>query len=292
MTDDLVLVTGATGNVGAHVVPHLLEHGLRVRTGDRAPGRRADAAPGVESVALDLTDPATFAPALADVDRVFLLRPPAIARVGPTVNAFVDAAVAAGVTYVAFLSVAGAASNPVVPHHRIESHLEASPLAWTMLRPGFFAQNLASAYLADIRDDDRIHVPAGDGEVAFVDTRDLGELAALVLADPAPHVGRGYTLTGPRAVTFAEVASSLSQALARPIRYEPATVVGYLRHLARAGLGVPQRLVQTVLHVGLRRGDAAEVDPTLARLLGRPARGIDDYLADHTELFAHRPSDD
>jgi uncharacterized protein YbjT (DUF2867 family) len=204
----------------------------------------------------------------------------------PTINAFIDAAVEAGVGHVVFSSVAGADTNRIVPHHRIETHLAASRLGWTVLRPGFFAQNLGTSYRTDIRDHDRIHVPAGDGEVAFVDTRDVGELAAIVLADPTPHAGRGYTLTGPRAVTFGEVAALLTDALGRPIRYEPATIGGYLRHLGSRDLPVAQQVVQTVLHVGLRRDAAAPVDPTLGRLLGRSARDIADHVADHLVLWA------
>jgi uncharacterized protein YbjT (DUF2867 family) len=285
VTDPLVMVTGASGNVGASVVEHLLARGLRVRTGELDPARAGRRAPDAEAVRLDLTDPTTFTPALTGVDRVFLIRPPAIARVGPTVNAFVDAAVATGVTHVVFSSVAGADTTRIVPHHRIETHLSSSGIGWTVLRPGFFAQNLATAYRADIRDHDRLYVPAADGRVAFVDTRDLGELAAMILADPVPHAGRGYTLTGPHAVTFAEVAALLSDALGRPIRYQPASVIGYLRHLGDLGLPVPQRLVQTVLHTGLRRGDAEQVDPTLEQLLGRPAGGLADFVADHRHLW-------
>jgi uncharacterized protein YbjT (DUF2867 family) len=160
-----------------------------------------------------------------------------------------------------------------------------------MLRPGFFAQNLATAYRTDIRDHDRIHLPAGQGRVAFIDNRDLGELAGRILAAPGPHAGRGYTLTGPRAVTFDEVAALLTDALDRPIRYEPASILGYVRHLGAEGLPLPQRLVQTVLHAGLRRGDAEEVDPTLADLLGRPPRGIADYIADHVHLWVRDARD-
>ncbi len=284
MTGPTVLVTGASGNVGRSVVAGLLDRGMDVRTADHEPSRPAvDGVPG--SVHLDLTDPATFAPALDGIDRVFLVRPPAIARVSGTINPFIDAAAAAGVGHVVFSSVAGAEDNRIVPHHRIETHLIASGLAWTMLRPGFFAQNLATAYRTDIVDHDRIYLPAGAGQVAFIDTRDLGELAAMVLTDPGPHAGRGYTLTGPGAVTFTEVAELLSGVLGRPIRYEPASILAYVRHLGRTGLPLPQRLVQTVLHTGLRRGDAAGVDPTLAQLLGRETRDIADYIADHRELF-------
>lgn len=280
------LVTGATGNVGTSVVTQLLARGVRVRVGVRDPAAWPAAGAAVERVALDLTEPGTFPSALEGVDRVFLVRPPAIARVGPTINVFIDAAVTAGVVSVVYSSVAGADTNRLVPHHRIETHLATTDLSWTVLRPGFFAQNLATAYRADIREHDRIVVPAGAGRVAFVDTRDLGELAADILADPTPHAGRGYTLTGPRAVTFDEVAALLSEVLARPITYRPATIVGYLGHLEGLGLPLGQRLIQTVLHLGLRRGHAADVDPTLERLLGRAPRDIADYIRDHRQLFS------
>ncbi len=283
MTASPILVTGAGGNVGSAVLEHLVDGGLPVRAADIDPSRLPD---GPEPVRLDLTDPATFAPALRGVHRVFLIRPPAIARVKPTLNVFLDAAVEAGVQHVVFSSVAGAEGNRIIPHHRVEQHLMASGLDWTMLRPGFFAQNLATAYRTDLRDHDRIHVPAGDGRVAFLDTRDLGEVAAVILADPTGHEGKGYTLTGPHAVTFDEVAQLLSAELDRPIRYDRASILGYLRHLGRQGLPVPQRLVQTILHAGLRRGDAEDVDPTIERRLGRPARDLADYIVDHSELWA------
>lgn len=280
-----MLVVGALGNVGRAVVTSLQDAGVPVRAGDRDPTRVHDRLPGVEAVALDLTDPSTFRPALDGVGGLFLLRPPAIARVGPTLNAFVDVAVRSHIDHVVFASVAGADTNRVVPHHRVEGHLLASGLPWTLLRPGFFAQNLGGAYRADIRDHDRVVVPAGDGRVAFVDVRDLGDVAAQVFSEPARHVGRAHHLTGPAAVTFHEVAAILTDALGRPIRYEPATVTGYLAHLGRQRLSVPQRIVQTILHLGLRRGDAEEVDPTLRQLLGRPPRDLATYVTDHAHLW-------
>lgn len=283
------LVTGACGNLGSVVAAGLQTAGLDIRAGDLDPDRVAARVPGARPVRLDLTNPATFAPALEGVTRVFLVRPPAIARVKGTINRFIDVAAAAEVEHVVFSSVAGAESNRVIPHHRIERHLMASGIGWTMLRPGFFAQNLTTAYARDIREDDRLHVPAGGGKVAFVDTRDVGELAALILQDPTGHHGKGYTLTGPETHTFDQVATLLADELGRQIRYAPAGAVGYVRHLGgQQGTGrlpLPQRLVQTVLHVGLRRGGAAQVDPTLGRLLGRPPRTLATYIRDHRETW-------
>ena len=138
MHADPVLVTGATGNVGVAVVAQLLARGGRVRAGVTRPERRSGEVARVEQVRVDFTDPATFGPALAEARQVFLVRSPAIARVGTTLNAFIDAAAAAGVEHVVFSSVAGAEHRRIVPHHRIETHLARSGLAWTMLRPGFF----------------------------------------------------------------------------------------------------------------------------------------------------------
>lgn len=280
-----VLVVGASGNVGSATARAMIERGIPVRCGVTDPSRRLEAALGAEIVELDLFRPQTFGPAVAGCAGLFLLRPPPVSKVGPTLNALTDAAVSAGVEHVVFSSVAGADANRVVPHHRVETHLREHSPSWTILRPGFFAQNLADAYRSDIVTDDRIFLPAGAGRVAFVDTRDIGDVVAAVFADPDPHRGKGYSLTGPRAVDFDEVAALLSAALGRPIKYEPGSILGYARHLRRQGLPLAQIAVQTVLHTGLRRGDAETVDPTLPHLLGRPARTIEDYVREHATTW-------
>lgn len=106
-----------------------------------------------------------------------------------------------------------------------------------------------------------------------------------MLADPAPHRGLSYTLAGPGAVPWSEVTDALSAALGRPIVYEPASVLGYLRHLSRRGLPRGAILVQTVLHVLLRFGHGATEDPTLERLLVRPGRSVREYVRDHVGLW-------
>lgn len=281
-----VLVTGAGGNVGSAVVDGLLARGVEIRLADRLPEGLSQRFDGVASVRLDFTDPATFDDAVRGCDGLFLIRPPAIARVGPTLNAFVDRAVAAGVGHVVFSSVAGAEGNRIVPHHRVERHVMATGVGWTMLRPGFFAQNLETAYLADVQDDDRLYVPAGDGLVAFVDTVDVGAVAAAALADPATHVGAAHHLTGPAAISFHDLAVLLTDIIGRPIRYEPATVLGYAAHLRRRGLVPAQVAVQTLLHVGLRGGDAEDVTTDVADVLGRPATPIESYVARRADRFS------
>lgn len=279
-----VLVTGATGNVGGAVVRHLLARGHAPRAAVR--DLSAKTAPGVDPVVLDFHRPETFGPALAGASGLFLLRPPAIARVRRTLCALVDAAAAAGVGHVVFLSVTGAEQNRLVPHHAVEQHLLKGPVPWTILRPGFFAQNLGDAYRADLRERDELYLPAGRGRVAWVDTRDLGELAAELLLDPAAHRGRAYTLTGGETRDFAEVAALLSERLGRPIHYTAASALGYLRRQRARGMPWAQALVLMVLHLGLRRGQAERVDPTLGALLGRPPRTIADYIADHAALWS------
>jgi uncharacterized protein YbjT (DUF2867 family) len=279
----MILVTGASGNVGSAVVATLSQKGVPVRVATRRP-RSDDARPGhVEPVALDFLDPSTFA---RGCDAVFLLRPPVVANTKNTLVPFLDAARAEGVRQVVFLSVAGAGDNRMVPHHAVERHLKLGPDAWTILRPGFFAQNLCDAYRRDIVEDDRLFVPAGDGLVTFVDVRDVAEVAVNALLGPATHHGRTYTLTGPDPVTFHQAAELLTAALGRPIRYEPAGMLAYAGHLKRRGMPMGQVVVLTLLHVGLRFGQAATVDPTLARLLDHQPRTLDQYIHDHQVLWA------
>lgn len=281
-----VLVTGATGNVGREVVRVLKARGIPLVAAASDPARaRASLGADVSTVALDLRRPSTYAAALRGMRGLFLLRPPAIANTRETLNVFIDRAIEAGVEHVAFLSVDGADRQPWVPHHAVEKHLGQRRVSATILRPGFFAQNLGDAYLRDIRERGEIYVPAGQGRVAFVDVRDVAELAARSFVEPSLR-GQGWTLTGPAALGFVEVAAILSVALGRPIRYRPASLLGYARRLRGHGLPWAQIAVQTVLHVGLRLGNAARVDPTLERLLGRRSRSVRDYVQDHLATWA------
>lgn len=287
----MILVTGASGNVGSSLVHVLRERGAPFRVGARKAGSVAGGASAAGGeVAFDFQDPATFRPAARGCEAVFVLRPPAISDTSSTLIPFIDAARSVGVRHVVFLSVAGAADNPIVPHHAVEQHLLKGLRGWTILRPGFFAQNLGDAYREDIAREGRILVPAGAGRAAFIDVRDVAEVAANVLVDPAPHDGQSYTLTGPAAVAFTDVAAILSDELGRAIRYDAASVRAYLAHLRGRGMPFAQVLVQTVLHVGLRFGQAETVDPTLPRLLGHDARTLRDYVRDHRALWDVRPA--
>lgn len=279
----MIFVTGASGNVGAAVVEYLCTRQVPIRIGSRKLNSTHSQA-GIEAVSFDFLDANTYRSAVQGCKAVFLLRPPAISDTRKTLNPFVDVARAEGVQQFVFVSVAGAADNPLVPHHAVEQHLK-QKADWTILRPGFFAQNLGDAYREDIVQDDRIFVPAGAGRVAFIDVRDIGEVAANALIDPVSHQEQIYTLTGAEAVTFAEVASILTEELGRTIAYDSASIPGYCLHLLRRSMPPAQILVQTVLHVGLRFEQAEAVDDTLGTLLGRRPRTIRDYIHDYQDLW-------
>ncbi|MBE9012384.1 NAD(P)H-binding protein, partial [Pseudanabaenaceae cyanobacterium LEGE 13415] len=216
----MIFVTGASGNIGRAVVEYLRDRQVPFRIGSRSP----NAAP--EAVTFNFLDPNTFESAVRGCRVMFLLRPPAVSDTKSTLNRLIDVARSQGVQHIVFISVAGAGDNPAVPHHATEQHLQKGGNDWTILRPGFFAQNLGDAYREDILNDDRIFLPAGAGRVAFIDTRDVGEVAARILIDPAEHQGKTYTLTGAEANTFYEVAGMLSEELDRTIAYRPASIPG------------------------------------------------------------------
>jgi uncharacterized protein YbjT (DUF2867 family) len=283
-----ILVTGATGNVGAAVVEALGSSRINVVAAVTDPNKyKTNAASGanVTAVRLDFQEPATFPAALKGIDSIFLMRPPAISKVSTTLNRLITVAAGAGVKHIVFLSVAGAETNKIVPHHRVEVHLAKTRINHTILRPGFFANNLGDAYREDIRTDHRLFVPAGNGRVAFIDARDIAAVVRLIALVPSDHIGCGYTLTGSQTYDFTEVASLLTSQLGRTIVYTPATILGYVRHLHQRGLVVPQILVQTILHVALRKGSAATVDPTLEQLIGRQSLTMNDYIAAHRALW-------
>jgi uncharacterized protein YbjT (DUF2867 family) len=242
-----IVVTGATGTVGRHLVRVLQERGETVRTfGRRVPGFDGG-------------------------ERLFL----ACGNVQEQVDfecAVIDAAAAAGVTRVVKLSGPDAdESSPMLFeqwHGRIERHLADSGLPSVRLRPKTFLTNLL-AFAPAIASTGMVFAPAADARVAFVDPRDVAEVAAVVLTEPG-HDGATYELTGPEAITYERVAAalgagyqSISEEAARPMLPGPVLAI----------------------FAAQRAGAMAGVTDTIERLTGRPPRTVDDFARDFSDAF-------
>ena len=294
-------VVGATGFVGSAVMRALRASGddpislvPRAPDQDRADNSKAKPQSGDGSVdqifrRLDFFDADTFEPALCGLKRLFLMRPPAIGDVERWVFPLLDVSVNEGVERIVFLSVAGAETRAYLPHAKIEARLallaRRTELKVGNLRPGFFAQNLLSAYREDIKHDDRLYVCAASGKVAFVDTEDVGAVGARALVDGSLD-GKAAALTGPAALTFDDVAALLSEALNRQSVYTRASIPGFFGHrVFHRGSGLLEAAVITALHAGLRRGNAETVSPELQEILGRPATPLADVIARHIDAW-------
>jgi uncharacterized protein YbjT (DUF2867 family) len=272
-----ILVTGATGNVGTEVLRLLAQAGEPAVAGIRAP--RAE-----QAVRLDFEDAASFSPALEGVDRVFLVRPPAISNVKQGILPFLRAAADARVRHVVFLSLLGAEKNRFVPHRAIEDFLRESGMEWTFLRASFFMQNLSTTHRADIRDRNEIDVPAGRGTTSFVDARDVAAAAARVITQPG-HARRAYDLTGAEALTYGEVARIFSEVLGRPVTYRNPSIPGFVRRMRRGGHPWPFVLVMAGIYTTARLGLAGRLSDDLPWLLGRAPITMRRFVQDYRECW-------
>lgn len=277
---DIILVTGASGNVGRAVAAALRQAGQPVvaATANALAATAADQ----PTVYLDFGRPETYPAAFAGVRRLFLMRPPAIADVQRYLFPVIDYAAQAGVEQVVFLSVMGV--NPLVPHYRVEQKLKRSGLAYTLLRPSFFMQNLDTTHQAEIRDRAEIAVPAGAGRTSFIDVRDIGAAAARVLTEPG-HVGQAYTLTGSEALTYAQVAAVFSRTLGRIIRYANPSPWAFARARRAQGTSADMVRVMAALYLTVRLGLGARVTPELERLVGRPPITLEQYVRDYADAW-------
>lgn len=281
-----IVVSGATGNVGSHVARGLLAVGARVRVAVPASSRDAarEAFPDAEAVALEFGDASTYAAAFEGARSMFLMRPPQITDVAGTIAPALEDAKARGVEHVAFLSLQGAESNPIVPHRRVEDWLKANGPAWTMLRPSFFMQNLSTTHRRDILDRDEIFVPAGRGETSFIDVRDIAEVAVKTLLEDG-HRNTAYELTGSEALTYREAADILSDVLGREIRYADPSPWAFWSRMRRRGHAAGRVLVMIALYTVCRLGMASRVTDETERLLGRPPRSFREFAADHADVW-------
>ena len=254
-----------------------------VRAADRFPDKvqqRFGAA--VEPVRFDFGEPETFGPAFLGVRRVFLMRPPQISDVQRYMFPALDAAKAAGVESVVFLSLIGIEQNKVVPHYKVEQYVLTSGLSYTFLRCSFFMQNLNTTHRAEIRDRDEIYLPVGKARTSFIDVRDIGAVAALALSRPG-HANKAYDLTGGEALDYYEVAALFSQALKRTIIYKHPSVLAFFVRQLQNKSPVMFALVTTWLYSNTRSGMADRVTGEVERLLGRKPILMRQYITDYKD---------
>jgi len=211
---------------------------------------------------------------------MFLMRPPHIANIKRDMYPALDAAKAAGVRHVVFLSIIGIEQNTVVPHYKVETYLREHGLDYTFLRCSFFMQNLEAAHRDEIHDRNEIYLPTGTAKTSFIDTRDIGAVAAVCLSEPG-HERKAYDLTGSEALDYYEVAALFSTILGRTIVYRnPSPLAFFLRQLSRRQ-PLMYALVTTWLYTNTRNGMAATVTGEVERLLGRPPISMKQYIEDN-----------
>ena len=270
-------ITGATGNLGGRVARRLAEAGIpqRLLVRDLA---RAPQLPGAGAAAITYADTPAVREALSGLETLFMVSAMESQTRVEEHTGFIDAAVAAGVHHLVYVSFAGAAPDAIFTHARdhwhTEQYLRASGLRFTFLRDNLYADFLP--HLAG--EDGVIRGPGGDGRVAAVAQDDIAEVATTILIDPAPHAGQTYDLTGPEALGLAEVASILTAATGRPISYQ--NVTPDEARASRAVYNAPEWLVDAWIstYTAIAAGEVAEVSNAVPELTGHPATSLEQLL--------------
>jgi uncharacterized protein YbjT (DUF2867 family) len=287
MTDtQTILITGAGGTVGSAVAHELASRDIRARLAFHTASKaeRARAA-GADARTIDYQTPATLRTALEGIDSVFLLAA-GLRGQYEAETAVLEEAKRAGVKNIVKVSAWDAQLEGYEiarMHRRIERAIEESGLSYTFLRANGFMQNLTRFSVQSIAQGTLFH-PLADAKMSYVDARDIARVAVHALTQPAPG-GRALDLSGPEALSYADVARVLSRVLERSIQYVP--VDDATARAAMLQTGMPEFYADAMidLHRYFRTGAGARVTATVAQITGRPPTGFERFVRDHLALF-------
>lgn len=281
-----IAVTGATGVVGGQVAARIAAAGLRQRLVVRDDTRAPRLAGAEIRVASNYGAFVEMRAAFEDVDTVLLISGAKSTDRVAQHKAAVDAAEAAGVRRLTYLSFVGAARDAIfdraVEHWETEQHIRRTQLEWTFLRMNLFIDLLPTM----VHPDGAIRGPAGTGRLAAVARSDVADAAAAVLLSDE-HLGRVYDLTGPESLSLGEAAERMARFTRTPIRFEDETDAEAFA--SRSGFGAPEWIVRGWIssYWSIRAGVLAEVSDAVRVLTGRDPITLEEYLRAHPTTLAH-----
>lgn len=292
MSDELYLVTGATGATGRSAIDHLLSRGSKVRAfvhnnDDRAETLRAK---GAEVVFGDLLDNGAVQKAVQGVTSAYFVYPVTQPQLVDASAYFAHASIAAGVRSIVNMSQISARADAVSlaarSHWYGERVLDWAGVPVTHLRPTFFMEWLTYGFqLPLIANEDLIKVPAGDGRHAPISAEDQGRAIANIMLDPAAHAGKVYPLYGALEMNHEELASAVGDALGRKIRYEPESFDEFSARLN--SIGMPKHFIQHIVAVyeDYQNGVFAGNNNAVEALTGRKPMTVGEYVKANRKLF-------
>ncbi|EKO3993615.1 SDR family oxidoreductase [Vibrio fluvialis] len=269
-----VLVLGASGHVGQPLVAELLAKGEQVKAASRS-GKAFGAA---EGVVFDFADPTTFDAAFDGVDRAYVMLPGGYVESKALLEPVIQAAAERNVKVV-FQSVLGVDADDSIPYRQVEIALENSGVPYVILRPNWFADNFHTYWKAGI-DQGVIGVPAGEGKSSFIDVRDIASSAAAALTTNR-FDNQAFNLTGPEAMSYAQAAQKISEALGKPVAYQAMEEGAFCDLLKSVGVPADYAEFLTSIFYPVREGWTAGVSDAVATLTGKAPRSLDEYIADH-----------
>jgi len=281
----MILITGAGGTVGGEVVNQLKGGGKPFRAAFHSQPKADTArAKGIDAVVIDYEKPETLDAAFQGIERLFLLSSSNTAQE----LAAVEAAKRAGVKHIVKLSVIGAGGESysfAKVHRPVEKAIEASGIAWTHLRPNGFMDNMHNYMAGTIKSQNAFYSSVGDAKISHIDVRDIAAVAVKALTESG-HESQVYELTGPEALSYAEMASTLATATGRDIQY---VAIGDADiKAALVGQGAPEAYADAFVDLQrfYRGGTAAQVSGDVRKVTGKDPIPFDRYARDHASAFA------
>lgn len=282
----MILITGASGNVGKTVLQEVAKSGAQHRAMYRSAAEAAKASAGTETVVADFAKPETLGAALKNVDSVYLVCSP-IPELVQLESNMIDACVAAGVKHVVQNSALGAGDyRKSFPswHRKVEEKLKGTRLSWTILRPNSFHQNVVAFFAPTIRTQGVFYNSMRDAKNSLLDVRDIAAVAAKSLA-AGEHAGKIYELNGPEAITYTELAKKISKVAGREVKYVDIPMDAQKK--AMLDQGMPEWLTTALLDLQQYyvSGKGGETDGLLQKLLGRAPIAMDEFLKENAAEF-------